>query len=593
LDFGIALLLFFLASVCAAEVILTVHADDVQYSYDSLNRLVEVRYPDKVIRYDYDAAGNRSSLQILDINPTPSLTSLSPNSAIAGAPAFTLRVIGTNFVNGATVQWNNTPRTTTFVSATELRAAISQSDVATAGTASITAVNPDPNNGVSNALPFTITQTCTFSISATSMSFPSGGGSSTVDVTTPTGCNWTAVSNDGFITVDSGSPGLGNGTVNYSVAVNTGPARMGTMTIAAHTFTVTQDSGCAFNLSSTSQNFVAAGGMNSVDVTMATGCTWTAVSNDAFITVNSGTPGSGNGTVNYSVVANTGPARMGTMTIAGITFTVTQDSGCTFTLDRDHQSFAGNGGNGTVNVTASDAACDWTASTTSTFITITSGSSGTGNGTVQYSVDVNAGSTIRNNTITIAGQTFTVYQGINFADVQPNDPFYTEIGKLSARGVTLGCGGGNYCPNDPVTREQMAAFIMRAKGEFNPPMPPSQRFGDVSPENPFYNLIDRLAALGITVGCQANPPLYCPSDPVKREQMAAFLLRALGEFNPPTPPGQRFDDVPAGNPFYNFIDRLAELGITVGCQANPPLYCPTSDVTRAQMAAFLVRAFNL
>jgi hypothetical protein len=139
----------------------------------------------------------------------------------------------------------------------------------------------------------------------------------------------------------------------------------------------------------------------------------------------------------------------------------------------------------------------------------------------------------------------------------------------------------------------MAAFILRAKGEFNPPFPGSQRFDDVPPANPFYNFIDRLAVLQITLGCQANPPLYCPGDPVKREQMAAFILRGLGEFNPPTPPTQRFDDVPPANQFYSFIDRMAVLQITLGCSSSPPLYCPNDNVTRAQMAAFLVRAFNL
>lgn len=190
---------------------------------------------------------------------------------------------------------------------------------------------------------------------------------------------------------------------------------------------------------------------------------------------------------------------------------------------------------------------------------------------------------------------FTVYQGINFADVQPNDLFYTEISKLSARGIALGCGGGNYCPNDPVTREQMAAFIVRAKGEFNPAIPVSQRFGDVPASNHFYNFIDRFAELGITLGCQpGNPPLYCPSDPVKRENMSAFIMRSLGEFSPPTPSSQRFGDVPPSNNFYNFIDRMAALGITLGCQpGNPPLYCPTDSVTRGQMAAFLVKAFKL
>ena len=409
-----------------------------------------------------------------------------------------------------------------------------------------------------------INDDCSISLSSNSESFAPAGGAGSVTLTTTSACTWTAVSNNpSFINITSGSSGSGNGTVNYSVGANTGPARMGTMTIAAQTFTVTQDSGCIFMLGSTNQNFVAAGGMNSVFVMTATGCTWNAVSNAGFITIDSGSSGSGNGTVNYSVSANTGPARMGAMTIAGITFTVTQDPGCAFTLDRDHQSFAGNGGNGTVNVTASDAACAWTASTASTFIHTTSGAASTGTGAVQYSVDANPGSTIRSDTITIAGHTFTVYQGINFLDVPSNDVFYTVVGQLSARGVTLGCGGGNYCPNDPVTREQMAAFILRAKGEFSPPTPASQRFNDVPPQNVFYNFIDRLAVLQITLGCTPDHLFYCPSDPVKREQMSAFILRGLGEFNPPTPGSQRFSDVPPANVFYNFIDRLAVLQITL------------------------------
>jgi S-layer family protein len=262
-------------------------------------------------------------------------------------------------------------------------------------------------------------------------------------------------------------------------------------------------------------------------------------------------------------------------------------------LDRLSQSFAGNGGTGVVNVTPSDGACAWTASTAATFIHVTSGGSGTGNGSVQYSVDVNPGPTVRSNTITIAGQTFTVYQGINFLDVPSNDPFYTDIGKLAARGVTVGCASGNYCPNAPVTREQMAAFILRAIGEFDPPTPPSQRFNDVPPANPFYNSIDRLAVLNITVGCTPDHLFYCPADPVKRDQMSAFILRGLGEFNPPTPATQRFTDVPPSNVFYNFIDRMAVLNITLGCTPDQLMYCPNDSVTRAQMAAFLVRAFGL
>jgi hypothetical protein len=169
--------------------------------------------------------------------------------------------------------------------------------------------------------------------------------------------------------------------------------------------------------------------------------------------------------------------------------------------------------------------------------------------------------------------------------------FYNEIGKLSARGVTLGCGNGQFCPNDPVTREQMAAFIVRSLGEFDPPTPATQRFSDVPPANTFYNFIDRLAALNTTVGCGGGN--YCPTSPVLREQMAAFIMRALGETNPPNPPFQRFNDVTSANTFYNFIDRMAVLNITQGCSTVPPMYCPATAVTRGQMAAFLVRAFNL
>ena len=90
-------------------------------------------------------------------SPGPTITSLSPASATAGDPAFTLTVNGTNFVSGSTVHWNDAARTSTFVSSTQLTAAITAADVATAGTVNVTVVNPAPGGGTSNALPFAIT----------------------------------------------------------------------------------------------------------------------------------------------------------------------------------------------------------------------------------------------------------------------------------------------------------------------------------------------------------------------------------------------------------------------------------------------------
>jgi hypothetical protein len=288
-----------------------------------------------------------------------------------------------------------------------------------------------------------------------------------------------------------------------------------------------------------------------------------------------------------------------TATITGVTmfsdWTLLEDvvapiHPCPTSIDKVSQSFPANGGMDSFMV-AGVGPCSWTAlSNDPGFITVTSGS-GMGNGVVNYTVAANVATTNRAGSISIGSTTFIVVQGAAFLDVAVANPFYTEIGKLSARGITVGCGGGNYCPNDPVTRDQMAAFIMRALGEFSPPAPTSQRFPDVPPANVFYNFVDRMAVLGITVGCGGGN--YCPASPVLREQMAAFIMRGLGEFSPPIPGMQRFTDVPPANVFYNFIDRMAVLNITLGCTPNHLFYCPTDAVTRAQMAAFLVRAYNL
>lgn len=235
---------------------------------------------------------------------------------------------------------------------------------------------------------------------------------------------------------------------------------------------------------------------------------------------------------------------------------------------------------------------------------MTSGFSGVGSGTVTYLVAANSLPSVRSGTITIAGYVFTVYQGKNFADVDPSHPYYEYIGRLVARGVTVGCTSTTYCPTGIVTREQMAAFIIRALGDPNPPPPASQRFNDVPPSNPFYTFIEQMALRGITVGCSSNPPLYCPANNVPHEQMATFIMRALGVFNPPTPATQRFPDVPPSNIFYSFIDAYAARGIWNGGTddwtghpegaCTPSTYfCPSKGVSRSQMAKILVTAFNL
>ena len=193
----------------------------------------------------------------------------------------------------------------------------------------------------------------------------------------------------------------------------------------------------------------------------------------------------------------------------------------------------------------------------------------------------------------LGGKVIATEERVQFTDVSevnPFTPFYEDIYRIAARRVTLGCTTTTYCPDQNVTREQMAAFIMRALGEYSPPVPLTQRFDDVPPSNGFYNSIDRLAALTITDGCSAAPPMYCPTGSVTHEQMAKFIMRARGELNPP-PQTQLFADVPPSNPFYNYIGRMGALHIWDGCGGGN--YCPQSPVTRAQMAHILVKAFGI
>jgi hypothetical protein len=127
-----------------------------------------------------------------------------------------------------------------------------------------------------------------------------------------------------WVTILSGASSTGAGSVTYSVQPNTGNARTGTLTVAGQTVTISQTK-CTYAIAPTSQTFNAAGGTGGpVAVTTQSGCDWTAVSKASWITVTTGSSGSGSGTVTFSVAANTGGDRTGTLTIAGLTFTVTE-----------------------------------------------------------------------------------------------------------------------------------------------------------------------------------------------------------------------------------------------------------------------------
>ena len=179
-----------------------------------------------------------------------------------------------------------------------------------------------------------------------------------------------------------------------------------------------------------------------------------------------------------------------------------------------------------------------------------------------------------------------------FADVPGDYWAFSFIETLAASGITAGCGGGNYCPLDPVTRAQMAVFLERGMNgsNFSPPPATGNVFLDVGAGDFAASFIEQLFADGITAGCGNNN--YCPDSDVTRDQMAVFLLRAKhgSSYSPPAATGI-FIDVPLSYWAVHWIEQLAAEAITAGCGGGN--YCPEAQVTRDQMAVFLVRTFGL
>ena len=198
---------------------------------------------------------------------------------------------------------------------------------------------------------------------------------------------------------------------------------------------------------------------------------------------------------------------------------------------------------------------------------------------------------------------------------------------IAARGITVGCSSARpdrFCPNRPVTRAQMMAFLNRALGpsgtdsnndagtakasappsrfsdvpagaRYRPvsaqaPVGVSPRFSDV-PAGAWYRPhLERLAALGVVAPYEDGT--FRPSEPLTRRDMAVFLARAFSGISPVAEPAGVFADVPAAAPAAAEVEGVLAAGVTRGCSAKPMRYCPDRSVTRAQMASFLARALR-
>ncbi len=207
-------------------------------------------------------------------------------------------------------------------------------------------------------------------------------------------------------------------------------------------------------------------------------------------------------------------------------------------------------------------------------------------------VDAVSNESVTNNQCS-TGVQITVVLPQMFNDVPPTYWAYDYVQTLGYTGVSNGCGAGNYCPEGLVKRSEMAVFLERAMngGPFTPPAPTGLIFNDVPTSHWAAGYIEQLFHDGVTNGCGAGN--YCPEDKVTRAHMAIFLLRSEhgGGYYPPAGTGTMFTDVPASHPEGAWIEQLANEGITDGCGEN--IYCPDKKVTRAEMAVFLVRTHNL
>ena len=255
----------------------------------------------------------------------------------------------------------------------------------------------------------------------------------------------------------------------------------------------------------------------------------------------------------------------------------------TYTISLGADGFSSAASQDTITISSSSSTYSWTAKSNSSWITISSGTSGTGDGAVTFTVDANTTGSHRRGTLTIAGATITIRQAKSPFSDDPADVYSKYIYAIYTEGITVGCGADLYCPLNNVTRGQMAAFIIRAKYGETFSYTATPYFSDVPANNTFFKYVQKMKDDGITT----TSGTYMVDDFVTREQMAAFIIRAkYGEtFDYSTTP--YYTDVPSTSVFFKYVQKMKDDGITT----TTGNYMASDNVTREQMAAFLGRAF--
>ena len=177
-----------------------------------------------------------------------------------------------------------------------------------------------------------------------------------------------------------------------------------------------------------------------------------------------------------------------------------------------------------------------------------------------------------------------------FSDLADAGVHEDAIRELDRDGVLVGsgCGDGRLCPTEVLPRREMAVWLVRIIDGEEPAPTTTSRFEDVDADLWWAAHVERLAELGITIGCSVDGLLFCPDELVKRSQMANFLTRAFQLEVGGLTAG--FEDVSVRSNDAPNINAVFAAGVTLGCSTDPLLFCPSEPVKRSQMASFLVRA---
>ena len=479
--------------------------------------------------------------------------------------------------------------------------------------------------GVTATAPISV-GACSYTLNPSSQIVPNTGGTVTIQVATQSGCAWTAsIGSATWLFTQAGGNGNGNTTLS-APANNSGSAQLAAVTLGGREALLIQPAtACSYGLSQTQIAAPAAGTTGVITVT--TSCPIAASSNQSWMTATLL-----GASVPYAIAPNTGAQRTATLAIGTASVPVTQSAAPVPAVLQIGKTHTGNFTQGQANarymVTVSNSASDGPTSGTVTVTeTVPSGltlvsMTGTGwtcpsGGTTctrsdslpagasypPITVNVNVASTAPGqlvNQVSVSGggsaagtATDTTNVVAPFTDVDPASYYATAVDLMREYSITAGCGtGATYCPGDNVTRAQMAIFIIRSvMGGDNFSYSTTPYFTDVPSAAFGFAWIQKMYELGITTGCGSNN--YCPNDNVTRDQMAVFIIRARygakAAFT--SPPAPVFSDVPSSEPYFPWIQRLAMDGITAGCGNGQ--YCPAAPVIRADMAIFIIRgAFN-